>query len=179
MNEGFLPAIILEVVMYDWSRGSGYSGSYSAPGTSRSQSAEHRLQTGEGGALAGGEGQGSGEVDTLISMDNCPCDPTFLFRDGDIYEEGEEEEDVAGVGDLVLVRRDGKMAHGRGAGGDGERIGMEEGGAWVFDDLLTADELACDVGGLDGQLEDISRRILATRSLPAEASAKSALTCST
>lgn len=176
MNESFLPAIILEVVMYDWSRGSGYSGSYSAPGTSRSQSAERLLQTGEGGVLAGGEGERSSEVDTLVSMDECPCDPALLFRDGDVYEEEEKEEGVAGAEDLVLMRRDGKVTHSRGAAGDGGRMGIEEGGAGVFD-VLTGDELACDVGGLNGQLEDITRRILATRSLPAEASAESVLLC--
>lgn len=158
--------MILEVVMYDWSRGSGYSGSYAAPGTSSSGSAELRAEAeGIGRAEAAGvEGDGGGESDPakngilpIVAMDACPCPPALLFRDGDVYEEEEEED---GGGGLTLVRSDGGVVEqGRAAG---EVVG---GGV---EDLLTADGLACDVGGLDGQLEDIVRRVLSTRSIPTE-----------
>ncbi|CAB1121270.1 unnamed protein product [Ectocarpus sp. CCAP 1310/34] len=167
INESFQPAVILEVVMYDWSRGSGYSGSYAAPGTSSSGSAELRAEAeGVGRAEAAGvEGDGGGEsspaengILPIVAMDSCPCPPALLFRDGDVYEEEEDKED--GGGGLTLVRSDGGVVEqGRAAG---EVVG---GGV---EDLLTADGLACDVGGLDGQLEDIVRRVLSTRSIPTE-----------
>lgn len=175
VNENFQPAVILEVVLYDWSRGSGYSGSYAAPGTSNSGSAERRAEAEEGGALGSSsentgtrtgarpkEGGGGG-VFPIVVMDECPCPPGLLFRDGDVYEEEEEGESDNGGG-LTLVRKDGKVAesrHGGGEAGDG-------GGEGAFKELFTADELACDVGGLDGQLEDIVRRVLSTRSIPSE-----------
>lgn len=64
------------------------------------------------------------------------------------------------------MRRDGKVAHGRGGVGPGG--GAREGEGVAFSDLLTAGELACDVGGLDAQLGDITRRVLSSRSLPPE-----------
>ncbi|CBN77853.1 vesicle-fusing ATPase [Ectocarpus siliculosus] len=167
INESFQPAIILEVVMYDWSRGSGYSGSYAAPGTSSSGSAELRAEAeGIGRAEAAGvEGDGGGEsgpakngILPIVAMDACPCPPALLFRDGDVYEEEEGEED--GGRGLTLVRSDG------GAVEQGRAAGEVVGGG--VEDLLTADGLACDVGGLDGQLEDIVRRVLSTRSIPTE-----------
>lgn len=179
VNENFLPAVILEVVLYDWSRGSGYSGSYAAPGTSSSGSAERRAEAEEGGALGGagadadaraGAGPkegGVGGIIPIVVMDECPCPPDLLFRDGDVYEEEEEEDkDGGAAGGLTLVRRDGKMAESRHGGGGGEGEGKD--GNNVFKELFTADELACDVGGLDGQLEDIVRRVLSTRSIPSE-----------
>lgn len=179
VNENFLPAVVLEVVLYDWSRGSGYSGSYAAPGTSESQSAERRAEVEESGATALGASGAAGEknashnrVAALLSMDGCPCDPALLFRDGDVYEdhpEIEEEEEALGAGDLVLVRRDGKGVRGRGADEDGDTAR----GGRVPHEHLTAGDLACDVGGLDRQLEDITRRVLATRSLPADVRAES------
>ncbi|CAM9606125.1 unnamed protein product, partial [Laminaria digitata] len=180
VNENFQPAVILEVVLYDWSRGSGYSGSYAAPGYSgNSGSAERRAEAEEGGALgsadadakagAGAEKGGVGGVFPIVVMDECPCPPALLFRDGDVYEEEEEEDGGGGAagGGLTLVRRDGKVAesrHGGGGGGEGEGKGAQD----SFKELFTADELACDVGGLDGQLEDIVRRVLSTRSIPSE-----------
>ena len=171
INESFQPAVILEVVMYDWSRGSGYSGSYAAPGTSNSGSAERRAEAeGVGRAeAAGAEGDGGGPVDgegrtmlPIVEMDACPCPPELLFRDGDVYEEEEEEGEGEGGG-LTLVRSDGGVVErGREGGGGGG------GGVGQVEDLLTAGDLACDVGGLDGQLEDIARRVLSTRSIPAE-----------
>ncbi|CAM9425159.1 unnamed protein product [Ectocarpus sp. 13 AM-2016] len=167
INESFQPAVILEVVMYDWSRGSGYSGSYAAPGTSSSGSAELRAEAeGVGRAEAAGvEGDGGGESGSakndilpIVAMDACPCPPALLFRDGDVYEEEEDEED--GGGGLTLVRSDGGVVEQGRAAGEVVAGGVE--------DLLTADGLACDVGGLDGQLEDIVRRVLSTRSIPTE-----------
>ncbi|CAM9981693.1 unnamed protein product [Ectocarpus sp. 6 AP-2014] len=167
INESFQPAVILEVVMYDWSRGSGYSGSYAAPGTSSSGSAELRAEAeGIGRAEAAGvEGDGGGEsgpakngILPIVAMDACPCPPALLFRDGDVYEEEEDGED--GGRGLTLVRSDG------GAVEQGRAAGEVVGGG--VEDLLTADGLACDVGGLDGQLEDIVRRVLSTRSIPTE-----------
>ncbi|CAM9977561.1 unnamed protein product, partial [Ectocarpus sp. 12 AP-2014] len=167
INESFQPAVILEVVMYDWSRGSGYSGSYAAPGTSSSGSAELRAEAeGVGRAEAAGvEGDGSGEsgpakngILPIVAMDSCPCPPALLFRDGDVYEEEEDEEDEGGG--LTLVRSDGGVVEQGRAAGEVVGGGME--------DLLTANGLACDVGGLDGQLEDIVRRVLSTRSIPTE-----------
>lgn len=215
MNESFQPAAILEVVFYDWSRGSGYTGSYSATGTSSSGSAERRAEAGElgpaagrdstalsstapgaGGAVAGvssssggsssrgrgardndngneqnGEIRGPGSVVPIVVMDECPCDPSLLFRDGDVHEEEEEPEGdgrgVGDAGDLVLVRRDGNMVHGHGVGGSGSGEGVK-GAGMSFGELFSAGELARDVGGLDEQLEDITRRVLSTRSLPSE-----------
>ena len=107
-----------------------------------------------------------GGVFPIVVMDECPCPPGLLFRDGDVYEEEEEEDkDGGGAGGLTLVRRDGRMAESS-HGGGGEREG--KGGNNAFKELFTADELACDVGGLDGQLEDIVRRVLSTRSIPSE-----------
>lgn len=168
--------MILEVVLYDWSRGSGYSGSYAAPGTSNSGSAERRAEAeGVGRAeAAGAEGDGGGgSVDgkggaerallPIVEMDTCPCTPDLLFRDGDVYEEVEGEEEGEGGG-LTLVRSDGGVVErGRGAGG-----GRGGGGVGQVEDVLTAGDLACDVGGLDGELEDIARRVLSTRSIPTE-----------
>lgn len=169
-NEGFQPAIILEVILYDWSRGSGYSGSYTAPGTSSSGSAERRAEAEEIGIATGSNGRGErenavGGIVPIVTMDVCPCPPATLFRDGDIYEEEEDEESGDGMR-LALVRRDGK-AVGAAPGAVGERSGPVSGGIG-FSDLFTADDLACDVGGLDSQLEDIVRRVLSTRSIPAE-----------
>lgn len=169
MNESFQPVVILEVVLYDWSRGSGYSGSYAAPGTSNSGSAERRAETEEGGAA--GTGSGGGEANEnegvlpIVALNACPCPPAILFGDGDVYEEEDDEEGQDGAG-LTLVRKDGKMIRGRGNSMGSGGGGAGEGG--VLDDLLTAGELACDVGGLDSQLEDIVRRVLSTRSLPPE-----------
>ncbi|CAN0262415.1 unnamed protein product [Ectocarpus fasciculatus] len=169
INESFQPAVILEVVMYDYSRGSGYSGSYAAPGTSSSGSAELRAEAeGVGRAEAAGvEGDGGGEsgpakkgILPIVAMDACPCPPALLFRDGDVYEEEEEEEE--GGGGLTLVRSDGGVVE------QGRAAGEEVVGGGGVEDLLTADGLACDVGGLDGQLEDIVRRVLSTRSIPTE-----------
>lgn len=118
------------------------------------------------GAGGSGEGEGSGrDVLCIVEMDACPCPPALLFRDGDVYEEEEEGDEGGAGGGLTLVRSDGVVEQGRvgGGGGDGEDGGIE-----VVKDLLTADELACDVGGLDGQLEDIVRRVLSTRSIPTE-----------
>ena len=116
-------------------------------------------------AGAGPKKGGLGGVLPIVVMDECPCPPGLLFRDGDVYEEEEEDEDGGAVGGLTLVRRDGKVAGSRhGDGGEGE--GKE--GHAAFKELFTADELACDVGGLDGQLEDIIRRVLSTRSIPSE-----------
>lgn len=163
------------MVLYDWSRGSGYSGSYAAPGTSNSGSAERRAES-EGVGIAetvGARAEGTGEekgsgnsVLPIMEVDACPCPPGQLFRDGDMYEEEEEEGDEGGAGGgLTLVRSDGVVEQGRvgGGGGDGG-----EGGIGAVEDLFTADDLACDVGGLDGQLEDIVRRVLSTRSIPTE-----------
>lgn len=163
------------MVLYDWSRGSGYSGSYAAPGTSNSGSAERRAES-EGVGLAEavgartegseeGEGSGSSAL-PIMEIDACPCPPALLFRDGDVYEEEDEEEDEGGVGGgLTLVRSDGVVEQGRAGGRDGDG---GEGGIGAVEDLFTADDLACDVGGLDGQLEDIVRRVLSTRSIPTE-----------
>lgn len=96
-------------------------------------------------------------------MDECPCDPALLFRDGDVYEEEEEEGEEKGGG-LTLVRRDG----GGGVVERGRVGGAAGPGAREVEDLFTADDLASDVGGLDGQLEDIVRRVLSTRTIPAE-----------
>lgn len=157
----------METILYDRSRGSGYSGSYAAPGTTNSGSAERRAEAEEVGAAGGSPSAGpggeeeehAGGILPIVAMDTCPCSPALLFRDGDVYEEEEDEEE--GEGGLTLVRRDGKVVEG-GRGG----AAAAEGG--VFSELLSADELACDVGGLDSQLEDIVRRVLSTRSLPAE-----------
>lgn len=97
----------------------------------------------------------------IVAMDECPCDPALLFRDGDVYEEEEEEGKGGG---LTLVRSDGGggvVERGR-VGGAGAVASRE------VEDLFTADDLACDVGGLDGQLEDIVRRVLSTRTIPTE-----------
>lgn len=170
INESFQPAIVLEVILYDWSRGSGYSGSYAAPGTSDSSSAERRAETEETGAAGGrgdpGTGVASRSMDPLVEMSVPPCSPRLLLGDGDVYEEEEEDEEGGGAG-LTLVRGDGKVVQGRGGSGGGGASG-EGGGDGGIRDLLSADELACDVGGLDGQLEDIVRRVLSTRALPAE-----------
>eukprot|EP00752_Nemacystus_decipiens_P008443 g7547.t1 len=169
INESFQPAVVLEVVMYDWSRGSGYSGSYAAPGTSNSGSAERRAEAeGLGRAeAAGAEGDGGGTADgegravlPIVEMDACPCPPELLFRDGDVYEEEEEEGEGEG-GTLTLVRSDGGVVERGREGGGAGRVAQVA-------DLLTAGDLACDVGGLDGQLEDIARRVLSTRSIPTE-----------
>lgn len=103
VNEGFQPAAILEVILYDWSRGSGYSGSYAAPRGSGETSAESRAETADIGSAplsaAGDEGakQGTGEkpraISPILSMDACPCDPALLFRDGDMYEDEDEDGD--------------------------------------------------------------------------------------
>ena len=161
--------------MYDSSRGLGYSGSYAAPGTSSSGSAEHRAEAEEIGAAAAAVSKdtGAGEDATtgavpVVAMDLCPCPPAALFRDGDAYEE--EDNDEGGDGTrLALVRRDGKALAAPGAGGqrNGANASGLAGGSG-FSELFTADDLASDVGGLDRQLEDIVRRVLSTRSLPAE-----------
>lgn len=170
INESFQPAVILEIVLYDWSRGSGYSGSYAAPGTSNSGSAERRAEAegvgraeaagaeGDGGGPAGGEGGPGRALLPIVEMDACPCPPELLFRDGDVYEEEEEEGEGGG---LTLVRSDGGVVERGREGGGGGGVGQVE-------DLLTAGDLACDVGGLDAQLEDIARRVLSTRSIPTE-----------
>ncbi|CAM9664582.1 unnamed protein product, partial [Choristocarpus tenellus] len=105
VNEGFQPAVVLEVVFYDWSRGSGYIGGYAAM-PSGSGNAE-RLLDGQNEASGGSTGTGESEQGRLLILSTSPCDPHLLLRDGDIYEEEEEGEGGETGEDLILVRRDG------------------------------------------------------------------------
>ncbi|KAG5179622.1 vesicle-fusing ATPase [Tribonema minus] len=111
----------------------------------------------------GGAAERNAEADEFIlsgpramaTLSAPPCDPEVLFRS--VGEEGGDE-----GGEVLVIRgREGSLLLG-GQGGGAAAAPVTSAAAVVGASLATS------VGGLDTQLEEIVRRVLATRALPAD-----------